>query len=55
VRGGAGHDTLALDDRHGVYGAPRFFTAAWRAGVRALVGAEVTLLMTASAHSTSTV
>ena len=36
-----GHDALALSDRHGVYGAPRFFTAARRAGVRALVGAEV--------------
>jgi error-prone DNA polymerase len=38
-----GHDILALGDRHGVYGAPRFFTAARRAGVRALVGAEVTV------------
>jgi error-prone DNA polymerase len=38
-----GHDTLALGDRHGVYGAPRFFTAARRAGMRALVGAEVTV------------
>ncbi len=38
-----GHDALALGDRHGVYGAPRFFTAARRAGVRALVGAEVTV------------
>ena len=38
-----GHDALALSDRHGVYGAPRFFTAARRAGVRALVGAEVTV------------
>jgi error-prone DNA polymerase len=37
-----GHDTLALGDCHGVYGAPRFFTAARRAGVRALVG-EVTV------------
>src|SRR5262245_30666736 len=36
-----GCDTLALGDRHGVYGAPRFFTAARRAGVRALVGAEI--------------
>ena len=36
-----GHDALALSDRHGVYGAPRFFTAARRAGVRALVGAEI--------------
>jgi error-prone DNA polymerase len=38
-----GYDALALGDRHGVYGAPRFFTAARRAGVRALVGAETTV------------
>jgi error-prone DNA polymerase len=38
-----GYDVLALGDRHGVYGAPRFFTAARRAGVRALVGAETTV------------
>ncbi len=36
-----GYDALALADRMGVYGAPRFFQAAKRAGVRALVGAEV--------------
>ncbi|HYR95249.1 MAG TPA: error-prone DNA polymerase [Candidatus Binatus sp.] len=35
------HDTLALADRNGVYGAPRFFQAARKAGVRPLVGAEV--------------
>src|SRR5215470_6335229 len=38
-----GHDTLALADRHGVYGAPRFFVAARQAGIRPLVGAEVAL------------
>ena len=38
-----GYDTLALADRNGVYGAPRFFQAARKAGVRPLVGAEVTL------------
>src|SRR5215475_8367529 len=38
-----GYDALVLGDRHGVYGAPRFFTAARRAGVRALVGAEMTV------------
>jgi error-prone DNA polymerase len=38
-----GHDTLALADRAGVYGAPRFFQAARKAGIRALVGAEVPL------------
>src|SRR5213593_2631438 len=36
-----GYDTLALADVRGVYGAPRFFQAACRAGLRALVGAEV--------------
>src|SRR5213080_1617656 len=36
-----GYDVLALADRSGVYGAPRFFTAARRAGIRPLVGAEV--------------
>ncbi len=38
-----GIDTLALADLHGLSGAPRFFTAARRAGIRPLVGAEVTL------------
>src|SRR5205085_7192821 len=38
-----GHGTLALGDRDGVYGAPRFFRAAKQAGIRALVGAELTL------------
>src|SRR5262249_2459151 len=36
-----GHDAPALRDRPGVSGAPRFFIAARRAGVRALVGAEI--------------
>ncbi len=38
-----GHGTLALGDVNGVYGAPRFFGAARRAGVRPIVGVEVTL------------
>jgi len=38
-----GHDTLALADRNGVYGAPRFFQAASKAGIRPLVGAEVAI------------
>lgn len=33
--------TVALIDRNGVYGAPRFYRAARDAGLRALVGAEV--------------
>ena len=39
-----GYDTLALADVNGVPGAPRFFAAARQAGVRPLVGAEVTLV-----------
>ncbi|HEY2388271.1 MAG TPA: error-prone DNA polymerase [Candidatus Binatia bacterium] len=38
-----GYDTLAIGDRDGVYGAPRAFAAARAAGIRALVGADVTL------------
>src|SRR5205814_5568924 len=39
-----GYDTLALADRDGLYGAPRFFRGARRAGgLRPLVGADVSL------------
>ncbi|HVR40194.1 MAG TPA: error-prone DNA polymerase [Thermoanaerobaculia bacterium] len=34
---------MALVDRNGVYGAPRFYAAAKKAGVRALVGSELML------------
>ena len=34
---------LALVDRDGVYGAPRFYQAAIRAGIKPLVGSEITL------------
>jgi error-prone DNA polymerase len=34
---------MALLDKHGVYGAPRFYSAAKKAGVRALMGADVVL------------
>jgi error-prone DNA polymerase len=34
---------VALIDRNGVYGAPRFYKAAKAAGIKALVGADVTL------------
>ena len=37
-----GYHTLALADRNGVYGAPRFFRACREAGIKPLVGAEVT-------------
>ncbi len=41
---GLGCDALALADRNGLYGAPRFFRAARQAGgLRPLVGAEITL------------
>src|SRR5215472_4860370 len=38
-----GIPAVALVDTNGVYGAPRFYKAAKAAGLRALVGAEVTL------------
>ena len=38
-----GYETLALCDRDSVSGAPRFFQAARAAGVRALVGCEISL------------
>jgi error-prone DNA polymerase len=36
-----GHAALALSDRDGLYGIPRFHAAASRAGLRAIVGAEL--------------
>src|SRR5271156_2913130 len=38
-----GLSTMALCDRNGVYGAPRFFTTAKEHGLRAVVGSELTL------------
>ncbi len=38
-----GYPTLALLDRDGVYGAPRFHKAARAAGIRPIVGAELTV------------
>jgi error-prone DNA polymerase len=34
---------IALIDRNGVYGAPRFYTAAKKAGIKALVGSDLKL------------
>src|SRR5688572_26154228 len=34
---------LALIDRDGIYGAPRFYRAMTRLGLRAIVGSEITL------------
>ena len=37
-----GYPALALLDRDGVYGLPRFYQAAKAAGLRAIIGAELT-------------
>jgi error-prone DNA polymerase len=46
-----GYPALALLDRDGVYGAPRFYRAAKAAGIRALIGAELTIARGAVATS----
>ncbi len=38
-----GYSAMALGDRDGLYGAPRFYAAAKSAGIRQIVGAELTL------------
>jgi error-prone DNA polymerase len=38
-----GYPALALLDRDGVYGAPRFHQAAKKAGIKAIIGAELTI------------
>src|SRR5690349_12387325 len=38
-----GYPAMALLDRDGVYGAPRFHLAAKKAGLKAIIGAELTL------------
>jgi error-prone DNA polymerase len=38
-----GYTAIAMGDRDGVYGHPRFFQGAKAAGIRAMVGAELTL------------
>jgi error-prone DNA polymerase len=38
-----GYPALALLDRDGVYGAPRFHIAAKRAGIKAIIGTELTV------------
>jgi error-prone DNA polymerase len=38
-----GYRSMALCDRDGVYGAPRFYQAAKQAGIRPLVGCEISL------------
>src|SRR5579863_10360016 len=38
-----GYPAIALLDRDGLYGAPRFYRAAQQAGLKAIVGAELTV------------
>ena len=38
-----GYPALALLDRDGLYGAPRFHLAAKRVGIKAIIGAELTV------------
>ena len=38
-----GYGAIALLDRDGVYGAPRFHQAAKKAGLKAIIGAELTV------------
>ena len=45
-----GYPALALCDRDGVYGAPRFHKAATEAGVRPLVGCEISLDLVATGN-----
>ncbi len=40
---GLDYPAIAMGDRDGLYGAPRFYHTAQRAGIRAIVGAELTL------------
>src|SRR5260370_42054137 len=48
-----GYPALAMGDRDGLYGAPRFYHGAERAGVRAIVGAELTLDLSSDQASDS--
>jgi error-prone DNA polymerase len=45
-----GYPALALLDRDGVYGAPRFHLAAKKAGLKAIIGAELSVSVTGSGH-----
>ena len=48
-----GYPALALLDRDGVYGAPRFHLAAKKAGLKAIIGAELTISADRGANRTS--
>src|SRR5688572_25387386 len=47
-----GYPAIALLDRDGVYGAPQLYRAAKAAGLRAIVGAELTITATHPVPST---
>src|SRR3954464_5130790 len=47
------YPALALLDRDGVYGAPRFHLAAKKAGLKAIVGAELTIATSGSRSAAS--
>lgn len=40
---GMGYEALALTDRNGLYGVPRFLRAAEEAGLSPIVGAEISM------------
>src|SRR5262249_29133047 len=48
-----GYPAIAMGDRDGLYGAPRFYHCAERAGIRAIVGAELTLDLPSPSSSSS--
>src|SRR5688572_24458181 len=47
-----GYPAVALLDRDGVYGAPRFHRAATAAGIKAIIGAELTICPTVPTRPT---
>src|SRR5688572_2511165 len=49
-----GYPAIALLDRDGVYGAPRFHRAAAAAGIKAIIGAELTIKIPSSLPSSLT-
>jgi error-prone DNA polymerase len=49
-----GYPALALLDRDGVYGAPRFHKAARAAGIRPIIGAELTIAVSTKSEVRST-
>ncbi|PYR60100.1 MAG: error-prone DNA polymerase, partial [Acidobacteria bacterium] len=49
-----GYPALALADRDGVYGAPRFHLAAKKAGIKAIIGAELTVGVTTTGQRPAT-